>query len=174
MLRALRLEALADTPIAYLETLEQALAMDDAGWQARAARGAEEGDSFQVLAFVEDRAVGTTVCFVRDGAAWLAAVYVSPASRGHGLLATLVAPCLDWARQQGQEVVRLEVHEDNTRAQAAYARLGFVEAGERRPYPLDPSREELTMQRSTTPDRQGIAAQLAGRVEQRSPADQRG
>jgi len=150
VLRLLRLEALADTPIAYLETLEQARAMDDAGWQARATRGAEGGDSLQVLALVGDRAVGTTVCFVSGDAAWLAGVFVAPPARGRGLLAVLVAPCLDWARSQQQSVLRLEVHEDNAGARAAYARLGFVETGERRPYPLDPSRQELTMQRWIT------------------------
>ena len=146
-LRALRLEALGDTPTAYLETLEQALALDDAGWQARASRGSEGGDSIQLLALREDRPVGTAVCFVRDGAAWLAAVYLTPAERGRGLLAELVAPCLDWAQGRGRGVMRLEVHEDNGRAQAAYAHLGFAATGRRRPYPLDPSTQELTMER---------------------------
>ena len=39
-LRALRLEALEDTPIAFLETLEAARALGDEAWRARAARGA--------------------------------------------------------------------------------------------------------------------------------------
>jgi ribosomal protein S18 acetylase RimI-like enzyme len=91
--------------------------------------------------------VASCVCFLRDGAAWLAGVYVAPAYRGQGLLAELAQHCAAWGRQQAATVLRLEVHEDNARARTAYARLGFAETGDRKPYPLDPAREELLMQR---------------------------
>lgn len=145
--KALRLEALADTPIGFLETLEQAQQSGDEVWQARAARGADGGDAFQVLADAGDRLVGTCVCFLREGAAWLAAVYLAPEARGRGLLGELVERCADWARQQGAPELALEVHEDNARARTAYARLGFVETGATRPYAPDPSRLELEMVR---------------------------
>lgn len=144
-LKALRLEALADTPIGFLETSAQAEQLDDAAWQTRAARGAEGGDSLQVLALSGEDAVGTCVSFVRDGHAWLAAVYVTPAARGTGLLGELVRRCADWARAQGQSELVLEVHEDNARARAAYEKLGFVATGVTLPYPLDPARQELEM-----------------------------
>jgi ribosomal protein S18 acetylase RimI-like enzyme len=99
------------------------------------------------MAWDSARPVGTCVSFLRDDVAWLAAVYVSPAHRGQGLLGQLVERCAGWARQRGMAVLRLEVHEDNARAQAAYAKLGFVETGQRQPYPLDPTRDELIMQR---------------------------
>ena len=143
--RALRLEALADTPIAFMETLEAAQAKDDATWQARVARGAEGGDSFQVLALTDGRAVANAVCFLEDGEAWLAGVYVSPAFRGAGLLGRLVEQCVGWAREQGASRLLLEVHEANPRARAAYARLGFVLTGATRPYPLEPGGCELAM-----------------------------
>lgn len=150
LLRALRLEALADTPIAYLETLEAATALPDGAWTARAVRGAVGGDSHQVLALDGARPVATTVVFQDADAAWLAAVYVTPSHRGTGLLARLLAPCAAWARERGATELRLEVHEDNPRAAAAYARLGFVATGERRPYPLaapaaGAGRDELVM-----------------------------
>ena len=138
LLRALRLEALADTPIGFLETLAEAQRLDDAAWQQRAVRGAEGGDSFQVLAWDGDRPVGTCVSFVRDGWAWLAAVYLSPDARGQGLLAQMVERCADWARAAGAPELVLEVHETNDRARAAYARLGFVDTGSTVPYPHDP------------------------------------
>ena len=144
-LKALRLEALADTPIGFLETLEQAQQHDDRLWRERAARGAEGGESFQVLALDGDRPVATCVSFVRDGTAWLGAVYVSAAARGDGLLARMVQPCADWARGQGRSALLLEVHEDNLRARRAYEKLGFAPTGATRPYPLDPSRQELEM-----------------------------
>jgi GNAT superfamily N-acetyltransferase len=143
--RALRLEALADSPIAFEETLEAAQAKDDGSWQARAARGAEGGDCFQVLALADGRAVASSVCFLEDGEAWLAGVYVSPAFRGAGLLGRLVEQCAGWARERGSTRLLLEVHEANPRARAAYARLGFVPTGETRPYPLEAGGCELTM-----------------------------
>ena len=146
-LRDLRLEALADTPFGYLETLADAQVLPDDAWQARAARGADGGDSFQVMAWDGARPVGTSVSFLRDGRAWLAAVYVAPSHRGRGVLDELVGRCAIWARQQGPTALRLEVHERNTRAQAAYERLGFVATGERAPYPLPPGGEELIMER---------------------------
>jgi ribosomal protein S18 acetylase RimI-like enzyme len=147
-LRELRLEALEDTPLGFLETLEAARAVTDQDWQARTARSAKGAESFQVLAWDGRRAVGTCRCFVRDGVAWLAAVYVSPPYRGNGLLARLADACAEWARAQGLTTLRLEVHEDNARAQAAYGKLGFVETGQRQPYPLDPGGDELVMERS--------------------------
>jgi GNAT superfamily N-acetyltransferase len=150
-LRALRLEALEDTPMGFLELLEEARLLPDDSWQARAARGAADGDSFrdsfQVMAWDGGRPVATCVCFLRDGVAWLAAVYVTPEHRGQGLLAELVERCLTWARGRGMTVLRLEVHEENSRAQAAYARLGFEDTGHREPYPLPPYGQELIMER---------------------------
>jgi GNAT superfamily N-acetyltransferase len=145
-LKARRLEALTDTPIGFLETLDAAQALDDAAWQARAARGSEGGDSLQILAFDAGRAVGTSVSFLsKVGDAWLAAVYVTPSHRGAGLLARLVEPCAEWVRERGADSLMLEVHEDNPRARAAYARLGFVETGATAPYPLAPGGCELVM-----------------------------
>jgi ribosomal protein S18 acetylase RimI-like enzyme len=151
-LRALRLEALADTPMGFLETLADAEQLPDDAWQARAVRGAADGDgfrdSFQVMAWDGHRPVGNCVCFLRDEAAWLAAVYVSPAYRGQGLLDELAERCADWARGRGMSVLRLEVHEDNQPAQRAYARLGFRDTGQRAPYPLPPHGQEMIMERA--------------------------
>ena len=144
-LRALRLEALEDTPLAFCEALDGARALGDDAWRARAARGAEGGDSVQVMAFAGGRPVATSVGFVEDGRAWLAAVYVTPAQRGRGLLPRLLDGVAAWAREQECRELVLEVHEDNGPARSAYARLGFVENGSRRPYPLDPTGDELGM-----------------------------
>lgn len=146
-LRALRFEALEDTPLGFLETLADAQSKADEDWQARAARGAEDGDAFQVMAWEVARPVGNCVCFLRDGVAWLAAVYVTPDHRGRGLLDELVERCADWGRDRGMSVLRLEVHEDNARAQAAYARLGFRDTGDRGEYPLPPYGKEIVMER---------------------------
>ena len=144
-LRDLRLEALEDTPIAFCEALAGRRALGDDAWRARAARGAVGGDSVQVMAFAGGRPVATSVGFVEDGRAGLAAVYVTPAQRGRGLLTRLLDDVTAWARERECAELVLEVHEDNGPARAAYARLGFVDTGRRRPYPLDPSRDELEL-----------------------------
>ena len=149
--RHLRLAALAETPIAYCERWVDAAALDDDAWRARVARGAEGGDSFQVMAFDGARPVATATGFVQDGVAWLVAVHVAPDVRGRGLLEQLVERVVAWAHTRQVPAVHLEVHQDNPRAAAAYRRLGFVGTGRRRPYPLDPTTEELEMALPVSP-----------------------
>lgn len=147
-LRALRLEALADTPIGFLEVPEQAAAHDDGQWRERARRWTAAPDS--VLLFAERDGVPLAMagCSLdRDDPlrAWLLAVFVRPEARGQGVLDALTARVREWARRRGAQRLVLEVHEDNTPAQRAYTRLGFVATGVRTPYAPDPAREELEM-----------------------------
>ncbi|MFP5219946.1 MAG: GNAT family N-acetyltransferase [Actinomycetes bacterium] len=152
-LRHLRLAALLDEPMAYCERWADAAALDDDAWQARAVRGADGGDAFQVMAWDGARPVATAVGFVAEHAslgtpvAWLVGVHVAPDVRGRGLLERLVDAIVAWAREQGATSLHLEVHEANARAQAAYRRLGFADTGRRRPYPLDPTAVELELAR---------------------------
>ena len=148
LLRSLRLEALLDTPLAYLETHADAAAAPEGEWRFRAVRGSTGGDSLQLLALRAGRPVGTAVVFPgEDDVWWVAAVYLQPAVRGRGLLGRLIDGLAAHAREAGGRLLRLEVHEDNPRARSAYARLGFVETGGRRPYPLGDG-EELELERS--------------------------
>src|SRR4051794_39405073 len=109
----LRLEMLADTPVAYLESLEQAEAHPDDFWRERARKGFTE-TSITVVAIAEDgRWVGsmTGVVFAEGGDPWLVAVYVAPDARGSGTGVTdaLLAPIEDWARARGTALL-LEVN----------------------------------------------------------------
>src|SRR3954470_1058436 len=148
--KALRLEMLADTPVAYLESLEQAEAHPDEFWQARARNGHTER-SITVVAITEDgRWVGsmTALVFPGGGDPWLVGVYVAPDARGAaaGVTDALLAPIEDWARSKGGALL-LEVNEENPRAIGAYRKRGFVETGASRPYPLDPRLRELEMRK---------------------------
>ena len=166
-LRALRLEALEDTPMGFLERYEDALKVADEGWQFRAHRGSEAGDSAQFVAALGDGPfVGTMVGFPDTSgsdAVWLAAVYVSPAWRGRGRTVTdaLLDAVVDWARSCNASRMLLEVHEDNAAARAFYRRRGFVETGQRKPYPLDPSADELVMALPLHPSNRRSAEQGA-------------
>ncbi|GAA2754180.1 GNAT family N-acetyltransferase [Amnibacterium kyonggiense] len=143
-LRALRLEMLADTPIAYLETLETAQAHPVSHWQ-RQARGRPGG--VKLVAELEDGSwVGTMTGIIAEGVPTLVAVYVAPAVRGAaaGVTDALLAGIEAWAVQHGDQL-RLEVNELNGRAVEAYRRRGFVLTGRTTPYPLDPPSLELEM-----------------------------
>jgi ribosomal protein S18 acetylase RimI-like enzyme len=144
-LRSLRLEALQDTPVAYCESRADALRVPDEGWQARTARGAEGGDAFQVLAWLGGAPVATAVGFLDGGDAVLAAVYVSLAWRGRGLLDRMVDEVAGWAVSRSAPRLRLLVHESNAPARRAYERLGFTATGHREPYPLDPATDEVEL-----------------------------
>lgn len=145
--RALRLEMLRDTPIAYGDTLERSLGYDEAEWRVRARRG--EGPNQTVVVAIEgERWVGTMGCYVPDQATgpMLVGVYVAPDRRGDesGVTRALLAEIERWAAQRA-DTLRLEVHEDNPRARRFYEKLGFELTGHRRPYELEPGGLELEM-----------------------------
>jgi RimJ/RimL family protein N-acetyltransferase len=146
--RALRLEMLLDTPIAYTVSFETARDYSEAEWRERASRGTS-GESILVAAIDGDgRWIGSMGGYVDPdaGGPTLFGVYVAPAHRGRDAAVTdgLLEAVEVWARARSS-TFRLEVHEDNARARAAYAKRGFVETGHRRPYDLDASRDELEM-----------------------------
>jgi len=152
-LRALRLEALADTPIGFLEQLADAQQHDDAAWRERAQRWTAEPHSALLFAERDGVPVGMLgltddPTWVPQGAVFVLAVYLQPGARGAGVLGALVAQAERWARARGAVRLLLEVHEDNARARRAYARVGFADTGARSPYDPDPTREELVMERS--------------------------
>jgi GNAT superfamily N-acetyltransferase len=147
-LRALRLEMLRDTPMAYLETVQRAEALGPGEWAFRAARCGQPG-SLGVAAVEEDtgRWVGTMSAYLAGPAvANLVTVYVAPAHRGTGAADLLLDSVLSWAaRQDDVRTLALLVHEQNGRAAAFYARRGFRASGRTESYPLDPSQRELEM-----------------------------
>jgi GNAT superfamily N-acetyltransferase len=147
-LRALRLEMLRDTPMAYLETVPGAEALGSGEWAFRAARCGQPG-CLGVAAVEEDTGqwVGTMSAHLAGPAvANLVTVYVAPAHRGTGLADLLLDSVLSWAaRQDDVRTVALLVHEQNGRAAAFYARRGFRASGRTESYPLDPSQRELEM-----------------------------
>ena len=148
-LRALRLEALQDTPIAFGQTYENALDMTPSEWRAYAARGEERHRLFVVAVDEEsDRFIGMMGGAEdhRGGPPFLVAVFVSPRFRGarRGVSDLLLESIEEWARRRSSRL-QLDVHEDNLRARRFYASRGFVETGVTEPYPLDRTRREINM-----------------------------
>lgn len=145
--RDLRLEMLADTPMAFLETLEQARAHPEEHWRRRAANGSPTSRLFCAVAG-DGRWLGSMGGFHAAGSRdpHLVGVYVTPAFRGRerGVTDALLDAVIAWARERSDRLL-LEVHEANLPAIRAYERRGFAFTGRSRPYPLDRSAAEREM-----------------------------
>ncbi|MEW2380947.1 GNAT family N-acetyltransferase [Micromonospora sp. NPDC047707] len=149
-MRALRLEMLADAPLAFLETIADAAARPHAEYAARIAYTSTGTDTAQFVADPGGRLVGHaggTVAPEEPGLTVVYAVYVTPSWRGTGLLADLIDAVAGWSRACGRRELMLEVVVGNDRAYRAYQRLGFVDTGVRVPHPTIPTLTELQMRR---------------------------
>lgn len=155
--RDIRLEMLRDTPMAYGESLEGALAIDEAGWRKRAdarstpSRPYVAGAAVTSIRFAailpDGRWVGSMGGYVDDGQGpVLVGVYVAPDVRGEqfGVTSALIEAVEHWASGHAP-TIRLDVHESNARAIASYLKRGYAETGRTQPYPLDPRFRELEM-----------------------------
>jgi predicted GNAT family acetyltransferase len=152
--RALRLEMLADTPLAYITTLAEAAERphaDYAGFVLRCAHGTQNA------MFVADydgvlvgQAFGATHPTEED-TTMVYAVYVTPDQRGRGLLGRLVDALGAWSAENGRPKLELEVVTSNLRALRAYQKLGFACSGEPVPHPTVPIlREQVLVRRAAT------------------------
>ncbi|GAA1245796.1 GNAT family N-acetyltransferase [Kitasatospora nipponensis] len=146
--KEIRLAALRDpvAHLAFLETLEAAVARPDDFWLARAEASAEGRSMRQFVAERADGAwLGTVSARVElpgDETAFgqlpevaqthVVGVFVHPAARGAGLAERLLEAALEWSWSLAEptvERVRLHVHEDNARAEALYRKVGFARTG---------------------------------------------
>ncbi|MFC8297685.1 GNAT family N-acetyltransferase [Micromonospora orduensis] len=149
-MRALRLEMLADAPLAFLETIADAAARSHAEYAARVAYTSRGAETAQFVADPGGRFVGHaggTVAPREAGLTVIYAVYVTPTWRGSGLLGELIDEVAAWSRACGRPDLLLEVVVGNDRAYRAYQRLGFEDTGVRVPHPTIPALTELQMRR---------------------------
>lgn len=130
--RALRLDMLRDTPGAFRESLADASALSEADWRARANRSSGYR-AHELIASDGERDVGTMrTAYAEDHDPWptLYGVYVAPNARGRraGVADALLDGIEAWARERAGGL-RLEVHDDNPRAEAFYLRRGYRRTG---------------------------------------------
>lgn len=151
-MRALRLEMLADTPLAFLETIADAAARPHAQFAQRITNTSTGSHAAQ---FVADPGRGPFVAHAGGTAApedpaltVIFAVYVTPTWRGRGLVTALIDEVAAWSRASGRPELLLEVVVGNDRAVRAYERIGFVDTGVRVPHPTIPVLTELQMRRA--------------------------
>src|SRR3954452_11736069 len=143
-MRALRLEMLADSPLAFLETLAQAAARPHEDYRRRIAQASA---GWQLAQFVADPGgkgrlighAGGTVLPEEPDTTVIFAVYITPAHRGTGVLSELIEAVGRWSIAAGRTELLLEVVVGNDRAVRAYERLGFRDIGKRVPHPVIPA-----------------------------------
>ena len=129
ILRALRLEALTEAPDAFGSTYERELARTVDDWRRWLSPGAtfilEDGQGARGLVACARDATAPTIVD-------LMAMWVHPVVRGSGAADALVAEVIAWARADGAQLVRLQVVQENVRAQRVYTRHGFQPTGRTR------------------------------------------
>jgi GNAT superfamily N-acetyltransferase len=150
-IRALRLEMLADAPLAFIERLDEAAGRSHEQFRARLAERVGDPGSVQLVAEADGRIVGQAGALAAPGTPGVSlvfAVYISPPWRGTGLLARLLDALGEWSRAAGRPTLELEVVTSNERAVRAYGRVGFVDTGLRTRHPTIPVLTEMVMTRA--------------------------
>lgn len=148
--RALRFRALADTPIAFGETLSTARRHGEDVWRSRAARNQQAHSTLLAAIAPDGTWIGTMGGYVEGTqdapVPMLVGVFVEPAFRGRrfGVADALLKEVATWATGEGSSLT-LHVHEDNPRAIGFYESRGFVRTGRTLPYPLAQGSRELEM-----------------------------
>lgn len=150
--RELRLEALQDSPLAFVEQYQESLAQPDQFWQGRVERTAVGPTSSMFVAVCAGRFVAKAACFVESDvteyvSAHIVGVYVTPQLRGEGVADALMAAVIGWAQEEAHaDRIRLFVMQTNDRASAFYRRIGFVPTGATMAYPPNPAYSEHEME----------------------------
>lgn len=144
-LRALRLEALQDSPRSYGSTHAREVLVTESEWQERAVAGASGIETVAFTAVVDGVWVGMARGYLELPAAHLIAVYVTPAWRRRGLAAALSAAVVAGAREGGASEILLSVSDWNTGARRVYEGLGFEATGVQRSLPWDATVTESEM-----------------------------
>jgi GNAT superfamily N-acetyltransferase len=134
LLREVRLRALADSPDAFLETVERASAFPESHWRTRATPNGKQA------CFLREDGTGMVSCFVADDPAnvFLVAMWVAGEQRGTGVARDLVERVVNWAREHCAARISLSVEPGNDRAARLYEKCGFAETDDPPPFPYEP------------------------------------
>lgn len=145
-LRSIRLEALADTPEAFITTLTEAEALPAASWRERARAGATGTAQATMIALDGDRTVGMAVGLLRGdttkAVVSVVSVFVSRSVRRRGVGALLLRGVETWARDQGVSLTSLWVVDGNAEARSFYETVGYCSTLDRHKITVPPIRWE--------------------------------
>src|SRR5262245_58853427 len=152
-LRALRLSALADAPMAFGSTLAQEEGFPEHVWHERAAYGAAGGDRVTFVAERDSEWIGLATGLAHnpddpnDPRPVLVGMFVTPAVRGRGVGVALVEAVVAWARERRATALCLWVTSTNSSAIALYTKCGFHRTGQTKPLVHSPSVTDFKMVR---------------------------
>lgn len=145
MLKAIRLEALTDSPTAFITTFDEASGYPDALWVERSSEDPEGGQA-TFLAVGKDRCRGMAVGLDRSSSGRdvvaIVSVYVAPDVRRSGIGNALMDAVEAWATVRGVEATSLWVVDGNDRARGFYEARGYRATLDRQKIPLPPVRWE--------------------------------
>lgn len=144
-LRALRLEALKDSPLAYGSTYDREAQRDDREWRERAAAGSAGDEEVAFAAIAGDRWIGMARGRLEAPIAYLLAVYVTPQWRQRGIGRAVSLAVVSWARERSASAVVLSVSDWNAGARRVYESIGFAPTGVTKSLPWNPSVTESEM-----------------------------
>ena len=154
MFKAVRLRALADSPLAFSTTYEAESRLSDEEWIRRSEHWNGQ-DAIGFLAFEtldNTRACGLVGCYpefhpedngVPHG--YVVSMWVDPAYRRTGAGSLLIDGLKNWAKARGLVQLKLMVTSANPGAAEFYRRVGFRMSGKTGPYPNDPAIVEHEM-----------------------------
>lgn len=121
-------------PVSIDRNMEQLLGPFGAGWQARKTAAIADDcriqpDGVFVAEDADGYAVGyvTTRLNVHTGIGWIPNLAVDPSQQGKGLGRALLSHAVDFFRQRGMQVAKIETLEQNPIGQTLYPSLGFKE-----------------------------------------------
>src|SRR5215475_14576608 len=140
-LRALRLHALVDAPMAYGSTFAREESFPEAVWHERAATGAAGGN---VVTFVAERG---NLEPENNSQPTIVGVFVDGSVRRQGVGVELVEQVVSWARARGWTRLIVWITSGNEPAIRLYRRCRFEFTGTTRPSAHTPSLIELEMVR---------------------------
>ncbi len=154
-LRDVRLEALADAPMAFITTLEEADAYPEEVWRERAERAAAGDDQLTVLAVEGDRTLGMATGLRRSAVPRdvvpIVSVFVSPRARRCGVGRQMLAALEAWAGDGGATRTSLWVVEGNDEATRFYESLGYRRTTSMHVITVPPRRWERNFVKELTP-----------------------
>lgn len=125
--RALRLEALKESPHAFSTTYASALERNEDSW-IQQADGSATGPDRATFVVIAERPVGLAAIYRNTNdlsTGELIQMWIAPEHRGGPLASELVEALLGWAARQGFGTIRAEVTPGNSRALRFYQKCGF-------------------------------------------------
>ena len=125
--RAVRLEALRESPEAFSSRYEDAVARSEQSWADQADSSATGSDRATFVT-LEDQPVGLAALYRDDNTTdvgELIQMWVAPEARGGTVASDLLREVFQWASANSFAFVKAEVMKSNTRALRFYEKFGF-------------------------------------------------